>query len=395
MGSVINLKTDLSHLRQWLSETRRDFHMHPEISHQEKRTTQRIAAILEEYDCEVQLFDDMTGAVGIIRGAEDGPTIGLRADIDALPIQELNAIPYKSQIPGAMHACGHDAHATIMLGVARNIMTSGLKSRLKGNVKFLFQPAEERIAGAKAMIKRGVLESPRVDRIIAGHVAPDLQVGTVGVFRGLGYASADMFELNITGRGTHGARPEDGNDPIVAGAHFVTAIQSIVARNIKPTDPAVVTVGKFSAGDVSNVIPETAHLQGSIRALSADVRQNLIARLEEIAAGLGQTFGVDSQFILHEGVPPLENDVEVADFLYEVSKDVLGEENVSYRPPAMGSEDFSYFTEERPSAIMRLGCSNSEKGLERTLHSPYFDIDEKVLEISVTIFTEAVTRYLS
>ena len=181
----------------------------------------------------------------------------------------------------------------------------------------------------------------------------------------------------------------------MAGAHFVTAIQSIVARNIKPTDPAVVTVGKFSAGDVSNVIPETAHLQGSIRALSADVRQNLIARLEEIAAGLGQTFGVDSQFILHEGVPPLENDVEVADFLYEVSKDVLGEENVSYRPPAMGSEDFSYFTEERPSAIMRLGCSNSEKGLERTLHSPYFDIDEKVLEISVTIFTEAVTRYLS
>jgi amidohydrolase len=282
-----------------------------------------------------------------------------------------------------------------MLGVARNIMTSGLKSRLKGNVKLLFQPAEERIAGAKAMIKRGVLESPRVDRVIAGHMAPDLQVGTVGVFRGLGYASADMFELNITGRGTHGARPEDGNDPIVAGAHFVTAIQSIVARNIKPTDPAVVTVGKFSSGDVSNVIPETAYLQGSIRALSADVRQNLIARLKEIAAGLGQTFGVDSQFILHEGVPPLENDAEVADFLYEVSKDVLGEENVSYRPPAMGSEDFSYFTEERPSAIMRLGCSNSEKGLERTLHSPYFDIDEKVLEISVTIFTEAITRYLS
>jgi len=204
-----------------------------------------------------------------------------------------------------------------------------------------------------------------------------------------------MFELNITGRGTHGARPEDGNDPIVAGAHFVTIIQSIVARNIKPTDAAVVTVGKFRSGDVSNVIPETAHLEGSIRALTADVRQQLIDRLHEIAVGLGKTFNVDSQFILHEGVPPLENDIEVADFLYEVSKDVLGEENVSYRPAAMGSEDFSYFTEERPSAIMRLGCSNSEKGLERSLHSPYFDIDEQVLDVSVAIFTEAVVRFLA
>jgi amidohydrolase len=389
------MKKNNSQFQQWLSETRRDLHMHPEISHQEKRTTDRIAEILKEYDCEVQLFDDMTGAVGIIRGAHDGPTIGLRADIDALPIQELNDIPYKSQNPGAMHACGHDAHATIMLGVARNIMTSGLQSKLKGNIKFFFQPAEERIAGAKAMIERGVLENPRVDRVIAGHMAPDLPVGTVGVFRGLGYASADMFELNITGRGTHGARPEEGNDPIVAGAHFVTIIQSIVARNIKPTDAAVVTVGKFASGDVSNVIPETAHLEGSIRALSAGVRQKLIDRLHEIAAGLGKTFNVDSRFIIHEGVPPLENDIEVAEFLYEVSKDVLGEENVSYRPPAMGSEDFSYFTEERPSAIMRLGCSNSEKGLERSLHSPYFDIDEQVLDVSVAIFTEAVVRFLT
>jgi len=389
------MNKDNPRFHQWLSETRRDLHMHPEISHQEKRTTQRIAEILKEYNCEVQLFDDMTGAVGMIRGAQDGPTIGLRADIDALPIQELNDIPYKSQNPGAMHACGHDAHATIMLGVARNIMTSGLQSKLKGNVKIFFQPAEERIAGAKAMIERGVLENPRVDRVIAGHMAPDLRVGTVGVFRGLGYASADMFELNITGKGTHGARPEDGNDPIVAGAHFVTIIQSIVARNIKPTDAAVVTVGKFTSGDVSNVIPETAQLQGSIRALSAEVRQQLIERLHEIAAGLGKTFNVDSQFILHEGVPPLENDVEVAEFLYDVSRDVLGEENVSYRPPAMGSEDFSYFTEERPSAIMRLGCANSEKGLQRSLHSPYFDIDEQVLEVGVAIFTEAVVRYLS
>jgi amidohydrolase len=298
------MKKDYSQFDQWLSETRRDFHVHPEISHQETRTTAKIVEVLKEFNCEVQLFDDMTGTVSILRGAQDGPTIGLRADIDALPIQELNDIPYKSQNPGAMHACGHDAHTTIMLGVARNIMGSGLQSKLKGNVKFFFQPAEERIAGAKAMIERGVLEDPRVDRVIAGHMAPDLPVGTVGVFRGLGYASADRFELNITGQGTHGARPEEGNDPI-------------------------------------------------------------------------------------------ENDIEVAEFLYQISQEVLGKENVSYMSPIMGSEDFSYFTLERPSAIMRLGCSNSEKGLTRSLHSPYFDIDEQVLEIGVAIFTEAVVRYLS
>jgi amidohydrolase len=234
-----------------------------------------------------------------------------------------------------------------------------------------------------------------VDRVIAGHMAPDLPVGTVGVFRGLGYASADRFELNITGQGTHGARPEEGNDPIVAGAHFVTTIQSIVARNIKPTDAAVVTVGKFTSGDISNVIPETAHLEGSIRALSAGVRQKVIDRLHEIAAGLGQTFNVDSQLIIHEGVPPLENDIEVAEFLYQISQEVLGKENVSYMSPIMGSEDFSYFTLERPSAIMRLGCSNSQKGLARSLHSPYFDIDEQVLEVGVAIFTEAVARFLA
>lgn len=388
------MKKDNSQFDQWLSKTRRHFHMHPEISHLEKRTTKRIAEILKEYNCEVQLFDDMTGAVGIIRGALDGPTIGLRADIDALPIEELNDVPYKSRNPGAMHACGHDAHTTIMLGVAKNIMESGLQTKLRGNVKFFFQPAEERVAGAKAMIEKGVLDNPKVDRVIAGHMAPDVPVGKVGIFRGLGYASADRFELKITGKGSHGARPEDGNDPIVAGSNFVTTIQSIVSRNIKPTEAAVVTVGKFRSGDASNVIPEFAFLEGSIRALSGVIRQKIFDRLHEIAAGLEITYNVACSFKIHEGVPTLENDIEVAEFLYQVSQDILGTDNVQYFPPVMGSEDFSYFTEERPSAIMRLGCANSEKGFTGTLHSPHFDIDEQVLEVGVAIFTEAVVRFL-
>ncbi|MBT8372216.1 MAG: amidohydrolase [Deltaproteobacteria bacterium] len=369
--------------------------MHPEISHQEKRTTAKIVEILKELNCEVQEFDDMTGVVGLIKGAQNGPTIGLRADIDALPIEELNEVPYKSQNPGVMHACGHDAHTTIMLGVAKNIIESGLQTELKGKVKFFFQPAEERVAGAKAMIERGVLENPRVDRVIAGHMAPDVPVGKIGICRGLGYASADRFKLQITGKGSHGARPEDGYDPIVAGANFVTTIQSIVSRNIKPTEAAVVTVGKFRSGDASNVIPEFAYLEGSIRALSGAIRQKIFDRLYEIAAGLEKTFNVVCSLNIHEGVPTLENDIEVAEFLYKVSQHILGTNNVQYFPPVMGSEDFSYFTEQRPSAIMRLGCSNSEKGLERSLHSPYFDIDEQVLDVGVAIFTEAVVRYLS
>lgn len=382
-------------LQEWLSDTRRDFHMHPEISHKEKRTTQKIIEILKGLNIDAQPFDDMTGAVGLIEGKSKGPTIALRADIDALPVQELGDVEYASQNKGVMHACGHDANTAIMLGVAKILMESGKHKDLKGNVKFLFQPAEERGAGAKAMIERQVLENPRVDRIIAGHMSPDLPAGEVGIFRGLGYASADRFSLVITGKGAHGARPEEGNDPIVAGAQFVSGIQSIVARNIKPTDAAVITVGKFNSGAAENVIPESAHLAGSIRALSQDIRLKVHQRLAEFAAGLEKSFNVRCELQILEGVPTLENDIEVADFLFEVSQSVLGAEQVQYLPPIMGSEDFSYFTLERPSAIMRLGCSNPEKGFTARLHSPHFDIDEHVLGVGTAIFSAAVVQYLS
>ena len=382
-------------LQQWLVDTRRDFHMYPEISHKEKRTTNKIMEILTGLNIDAQPLSDLTGAVGLIEGKIKGPTIALRADIDALPVQELCDVAYKSQNPGVMHACGHDANTAIMLGVAKTLIESGRHKALKGNVKLLFQPAEERGAGAKAMIERGVLENPRVDRIIAGHMSPDLPAGKVGIFRGLGYASVDRFDLLITGKGAHGARPEEGNDPIVAGAQFVNSIQSIVARNIKPTDSAVVTVGKFSSGDAGNVIPETAHLAGSIRALSEDIRTKVHRRLTEIAAGLEIAFNVDCKFQILQGVPVLENDVPVAEFLFEVSQSVLGAENVHYLPTIMASDDFAYFTRQRPSAIMRLGCSNPEKGFTARLHSPYFDIDEEVLGVGVAIFSAAVIRFLS
>jgi amidohydrolase len=318
----------------------------------------------------------------------------LRADIDALPVQELNDVDYRSKVPGVMHACGHDANTTIMLGVARKIMTSGMASSMKGNAKFFFQPAEERGAGAKAMIARNVLENPHVDRIFAGHMAPLLPVGKVGVFRGVGYASADRFVLTITGKGAHSAYPEEGCDPVVAGSHFVTGIQSIVSRNVKSTDAAVVTVGVFKAGDASNVIPETARLEGSIRTLDTGARNLVFQRLKSMAKALEPMFGVKCDFQLQEGVPVLTNDIDAADALYAASARVLGPDNVSYLSPIMASEDFSYFTQERSGAIMRLGCSNEARNLSSPLHSPYFDIDEKVLEIGAEIFFEAVCTAL-
>ncbi len=384
-----------SDFHNWLISIHRDFHRHPELSLQETRTTARIVAILEELGIDTRRFDDMTGAVGLITGAEQGKTIALRADIDALPVTELNKTDYRSENDGVMHACGHDVHATIMLGVARKIVDSEIMEKLSGNVKFLFQPAEERVAGAGAMIERGVLENPRVDRIIAAHVTPQLEVGEIGVFKHLGFASADRFVLTITGKGGHGARPEECIDPIVAGAHFITQVQSIISRNIKAQDAAVITVGKFTAGVASNVIPETAVLEGTLRALEKNVRICLIERLKSLSVGLEKPFGVKTDFILHEGVPPGLNDKTVSADLFKAAAKIVGKNNVAYIPPVMGAEDFAYFTQARPGAMIRLGCANKTEGIVFPLHSPRFDIDEKVLHIGVTIFYEAIKQYLS
>ncbi len=381
-------------MSNWLVKIRRQFHQNPELSFEEHATTAVIMNILKQLNIEVRTFENVTGAIGLLRGAQDGPTIGLRADIDALPIQELNDVSYKSSNPGVMHACGHDAHTAILLGTAKKIVSAGLMSRVKGNVKLFFQPAEERGNGAKELIDRGVLENPYVDRVIATHVVPELPYGQMGVFRGKGMASANRFKLAVTGKGAHGARPDEGADPIVAASDFVMAIQSIVSRNINPTEPAVVTVGKFKSGSAANIIPPTAYLEGSIRALNEDTRQLLTKRLKEIAAGIAQTYQVTCDFTMFEGIPCLYNDNQVADELFQVSETILGRENVKILEPVMGSEDFALFTDARPGAMFRLGCSNSDIGFVNGLHSPHFDLDERALEIGVEIFYEAVRRFL-
>lgn len=382
-------------LTDWLVAARREFHMHPELSNEEVQTTQRVKEVLRGLDVEVQDLQGLTGLVGLIRGKGQGKTIALRADIDALPIQELNEVAYKSQRDGVMHACGHDVHTTIMLGVAKYLQESGLCQELKGNVKFLFQPAEEKGTGAREMIAQGVLENPAVDTIFACHVSPEMPVGTVGVNRTQSHASADWFSLCIRGKGAHGARPNEGIDPIVAGAYFITAIQSIVSRNVPPTETAVITVGKFTAGSAANVIPEEARLEGTIRALRETIRNQVIERLREVIRGIEGSFRVSCSLELHEGTPACVNNEDVSSFLYDVASKVLGSGKVNFIPPVTGSEDFAFFAIERPSALIRLGCGNREKGIVHPLHSPRFDVDEEVLITGVRVFVEAIRRALT
>ena len=379
----------------WLVAVRRDFHAHPELAFQERRTTEKLTRLLEEIGVEVQGFKTHTGVVGLLRGAADGPTIALRADIDALPVEELGKADYRSRHEGRMHACGHDANTAIMVGVARRLVDSGALRQYSGNVKFIFQPAEERLSGARTMIKAGVLEAPRVDRLLAGHMSPDMPVGRIGVFKNIGYASSDRFDIMVTGKGTHGARPEEGNDPIVAGAALVTLLQSVVSRNVKPTLAGVITVGQFQGGTAGNVIPESSRMTGTIRALDADVRQTLIRRLKEVSAGIAAAYGVRCEVRVHDGSPVLVTDESVSAFIYETACEVLGPDKVQYIPPIMGSEDFAFYTLRCPATIIRLGCANSATGVVYPLHSAYFDIDERVLAIGVDVFSQAVVRYLS
>jgi len=379
-----------SALLRWLIDIRRDLHRFPELAFNEHRTTRKIAQILESLGAQIIPFENCTGLAGLFTGPKKGPTIALRAEIDALPIQELNKTSYTSENEGKMHACGHEANTAIMLGVAKKMVDEGVINRMRGNVKLIFQPAEEQGLGAKVVIEKGVLEDPYVDRIFAGHMSPDLAVGQIGVFRSLGYASADRFKLEIQGQGAHGARPEEGVDPIVAGAHFVSQIQTIVARNVKPTYAAVVTIGSFLSGKAANVIPHTATLNGSIRAMTQQVRDLLLQRLEAMAIGLEQTFQVSCQWSLEEGVPPIVCDTKTSEMLFQAAEKIVGKERVAYIEPIMGSDDFAFFTLERPASIIRLGCSNVDAGIIGRLHAPDFDIDEAVLEIGADIFYEAV-----
>jgi N-acetylcysteine deacetylase len=373
-------------------EIRRELHMHPELSNQEFRTTARINEILEELSVEQIPVRLPTGTAGIIRGRQDGPVIAIRADIDALPIQEENDWEFKSKRDGVSHACGHDFHTAVALGAA--YILNHLKSQfpaqqLPGSIKFLFQPAEETEGGAESMIREGLLENPSVKAIIGLHNKPELAVGKIGIKEGFLMASVDDFQLQIKGKGGHAAIPEQTIDPIVIASAVVGLLQTISSRVISPMESAIVTVSQFHAGNAFNVIPEEAMIAGTIRASSPEVQDRIEAVLKKLVEQTVEAMGgtVDIQY--KRLFPPVMNNGAVAAIVRRSAAKIVGEDHTVLAEPTMGGEDFSFYQQKVPGCYFWLGTGNREKGVIYAWHHPLFSVDEEALTIGSAMMAQA------
>lgn len=405
-------------LDAWLRETRRYLHMNPELSLQETNTARLVAGHLRELGVEHRtgvggdgrsLFMPAealraagitpgpttggTGIIGLIHGRGPGKTLLLRADMDALPILEQNQVPYRSTREGVMHACGHDVHTTVLLGVAE--VLQGLRDHFNGTVKLMFQPAEEGPGGAVAMIHDGVLDDPKVDAALALHVAADYRAGQIGVSAGPAYAAADSVKITVKGVGGHAARPHASVDATLVAAEILVAVQTIVSREVNPQETAVVTFGKLQAGTASNVIPDTATLEGTVRTYSPAVRDHIERRLAEIAAGVAASMRAEAHTAYIRGYPSMHNDAELTGLVQSVGRELLGEENVFEREPSMAGEDLAFIAERVPTCMFSLGVANPERGIIYPPHHPRFDADEDALATGVRVMAAAALRYLS
>jgi amidohydrolase len=381
----------LEELHPEMIETRRDLHMHPELSFQEERTPRVIAERLSSLGLDVRSGVGGRGVVGLLRGGRPGRTLALRADFDALPIQEENDVPYASQTPGVMHACGHDVHTATLLGVARAL--SEVRGDLAGNVVFVHQFAEEQTpGGAKAMIEDGCLDG--VDAIYGAHVLSTLPFGKVGIRAGDAMAAADVFEVVVRGRGGHGAMPHTATDPIVIASQLVLNLQQIVSRNVDPLRPAVVTVGSLHAGSAFNVIPETATLRGTVRTFDAEVRDAVEAAITRIAEGTCAAGGATCEVSYQRGYPALRNHAEATETVERLARDLLGEQAVDRVEPVMGGEDFAYYLEKLPGTFFYYGGANEELGMTYPHHHPRFDVDERSMLVGAKVFVAGVLDFL-
>jgi len=386
------LQEKIQEMKDWLVEIRRAIHMHPELGFEEIETAKLISAWLERFGLQVKKGWAKTGVVGLLEGKKPGKTVALRADMDALPLEEANSAPYASKLPGKMHACGHDAHVTILLGVAR--FFSSIPDQMQGNIKWIFQPAEEGGGGGRIMVEEGVLENPKVDAVFGTHVFPFLPTGKVGIYEREGLAATDRFTIHLIGQGGHAASPHVTRDPILAAGHLITQIHAIVSRNINPLDSAVITIGKVSGGTAFNIIPDKVEMLGTVRSLTPQVREELKLRIEKITEGIARSFGIDYRLDYRYGYPVLVNDPEMSRLVALACGQGIGKENVEVLKPSMGGEDFAYYLEKCPGAFFRLGCRNEEKGIIHPYHSSLFDIDERVLPFGVEMFVRIIDQYM-
>ena len=378
----------------WLVELRRWFHRFPEPAYREEKTAAKICEVLDSLGIPFQAGIGKTGIVAKLSAQRSGPVVAFRCDMDALPLEEAHEAPYKSEHHGCMHACGHDGHMTIALGVIRWMLERNWPQKGAGNILFIFQPAEEGGAGAKAMLNTGIFDSLPVEAVFAGHLYPELAAGDIGIAPKISNAATDTFTIRLQGKGGHGAHPHQCKDPIVAGAHLVTQLQTLISRELPPLDSAVLTIGRFEAGTASNIIPEEAFLEGTLRTLIPEIREKIIVRFQQMVKGVEVSHDVTATLQITPGYPVLVNDPKLVKHTQDVAAEVLGGDHVHSLRPRMGAEDFAYFCNKWGGIMVGLGCHDPNKGMQHGLHSPYFDFDETVLDIGTRLFGQVLKRYL-
>ncbi len=387
------LMKEAEELAEYTIALRRDFHRHPELGFREVRTAGIVARELSELGLEVQTGIAETGVVGYLEGARPGPVLLLRVDMDALPIQEETGASYASETPGVMHACGHDGHTAVGLTVARLLLRH--RDELAGAVKLVFQPAEEGLGGARRMIDEGVLADPRPDYTLSLHLWNTKPFGWLGITPGPAMAASAFFELILQGEGGHGASPHRTRDPVLAAAQVITALQSVVARNVHPLKSAVLSVTALHAGDAFNVIPPQATLRGTIRAFDLEVMQMVLARFEELVRGVSGAMGCTVEINMKGGTPATVNDPEISARLQKVARQLLPADDLDTDERTMGSEDMAYMMAEVPGCYLFVGSANPELGLDAAHHHPRFDFDERALPKSAALLTAAALDLLS
>ncbi len=380
------LQNEADALTDDLAVTRHHIHQHPELSGQEEGTARLVAGRLAALGLDVRTGVGGHGVIGMLRGARPGPTLALRADMDALPIREESAAPYRSQNEGIMHACGHDGHTTVLLGAAQ--VLTARREQIAGTVRFLFQPAEELGRGARDMIAAGAMDG--VDAVAALHAWPPLPVGQIGIRLGAMTASADTLEIVITGRGAHAAYPHLAADPVVTAAQVILALQTLSSREVDPVQPVVVSITQVAAGTAPNVIPETVRLVGTIRTHSYTVRAALPEQIRRVCEGVCAAFRCRCEVTVRDGTPPVVNDPGIASLIADAAGETLGRENVITLPAAsMGAEDFAEYLPLAPGALFRLGL-----GDPTPLHAPTFNFPDAALPVGVRVMSAFALKFL-
>lgn len=388
--TIINSCNDI---KDWLIDVRRELHKIPELSLEEKCTKAKIIEYLNEIGIDYIEYENHNGIVAYILGEGMNKTVAIRADMDALPIQETNNLPYKSIHEGKMHACGHDAHTAILLGACKILYS--MRDKLNINVKFIFQPAEEAYGGARFLVEDGCMNNPKVDYIFGLHVMPHIETGFIETKYDTLNATVDTVNISIKGKKSHGAYPENGVDALVASCHTVSALQTIISRNLAPVNPAVLTLGKINGGDACNIICENVRLEGTLRTLNKETRDFMVKRISDIVKNTAQAFDCVGEVDIDQGsYPAVINNKDLVDVIKNNTLDIFGEDKFIMRENAsLGGEDFGFYTEYCEGAFFHLGCKSEAKGLISPLHTPDFELDEDCLSLGVIMHVSNVLNF--